>query len=49
MGSVVEAQGFSYSIACGTFPDQGWNPCPLQWQADSYTLLQGKPATVFKF
>lgn len=24
-------------MACGTFRDQGWKPCPLYWQADSYT------------
>ena len=23
------------SDACGIFPDQGSNPCPLHWQADS--------------
>ena len=25
----------SYSAACGIFPDQGSNPCPLHWQAVS--------------
>ena len=34
-GSVVVAHGPSYSLACGIFPDQGLNPCPLHWQADS--------------
>ena len=30
--------------ACGTFPNQGWNPCPLHWQADSKPLIQqGSP------
>ena len=24
--------------ACGIFPDQGSNPCPLHWQADSQPL-----------
>ena len=33
--SVVVAHGLSCSAACGIFPDQGLNPCPLQWQADS--------------
>ena len=33
--SVVVAHGFSCSAACGIFPDQGSNPCPLHWQADS--------------
>ena len=27
--------GPSCSAACGIFPDQGSNPCPLHWQADS--------------
>ena len=34
-GSVAVAQGLSCSTACGIFPDQGWNPCPSHWQADS--------------
>ena len=34
-GSVVVAYGLSCSAACGIFPDQGSNPCPLHWQADS--------------
>ena len=30
--------------ACGIFPDQGWNPCLLHWQADSLSLYyQGSP------
>ena len=33
--SVVVARGLSCSAACGIFPDQGSNPCPLHWQADS--------------
>ena len=32
---VVVARGLSCSVACGIFPDQGSNPCPLHWQADS--------------
>ena len=32
------------SAACGIFPDQGSNPCPLHWQADSQPLRhQGSP------
>ena len=43
-GSVIVAQGPSCSAACGIFPDQGSNPCPLHWQADSQTLHhQGSP------
>ena len=34
-GSVVVAHRLSCSMACGIFPDQGLNPCPLHWQADS--------------
>ena len=37
-GSVVMAHGSSSSAACGIFPDQGSNPCPLHWQADSQPL-----------
>ena len=32
------AHGLSCSVACGIFPDQGSNLCPLHWQADSYPL-----------
>ena len=43
-GSVVVAHGPSRSAACGIFPDQGSNPCPLHWQADSQPLChQGSP------
>ena len=34
-GSVVVAHRYSCAAACGIFPDQGPNPCPLHWQADS--------------
>ena len=44
-GSVVVAHGLSCSAACGIFPDQGLNPCPLHWQADSQPLRhQGSPS-----
>ena len=33
--SVVVAHRLSCSAACGIFPDQGSNPCPLHWQVDS--------------
>ena len=33
--SVVVAQGLSCRKACGIFPDQGSNLCPLHGQADS--------------
>ena len=43
--SVVVAHGPSCSAACGMFPDQGSNPCPLHWQADSQPLRrQGSPS-----
>ena len=45
-GSVVVAHGPSCSAACGIFPDQGSNPYPLHWQADSQPLRhQGSPTT----
>ena len=47
-GSVVVAHGLSCSVACGIFPDQGSNPFPLHWQADSQPLChQGSP--IFSF
>ena len=43
-GSVIVVHGPSCSGACGIFPDQGLNPCPLHWQADSQPLChQGSP------
>ena len=43
-GLVVVAHGLSCSAACGILPDQGSNPCPLHWQADSQPLChQGSP------
>ena len=43
-GSVVVAHGPSRSAARGIFPDQGSNPCPPHWQADSQPLRhQGSP------
>ena len=42
--SVVVAHRLSCSAACGIFPDQGCNLCPLRWQADSQPLHpQGSP------
>ena len=46
-GSVIVAHGLSCSAACGIFPDQGSNPCPLHWQADSQPLRhQGSPTAL---
>ena len=44
-GSVIVAHGPICSAACGIFPDQGSNPCPPHWQADSQPLRhQGSPS-----
>ena len=49
-GSVAVAHEPSCSVACGIFPDQGSNPCPLHWQADSQPLChQGSPLISFLF
>ena len=46
-GSAVVAHGPSHSTACGILPDQGPNPGPLHWQADSQPLRhQGSPHQV---
>ena len=46
-GSVIVAHGPSCSAACGIFPDQGSNRCPLHWQADSQPLRhQGSPTAM---
>ena len=38
----------SCSVACGILPDQGSNPRPLHWQADSQPLRhQGSPLFLF--
>ena len=48
-GSAVVAHGPNCSTACGIFPDQGWNPRPLHWQADSQPLRhQGSPLIILK-
>ena len=36
--SATVAHGPSCSATCGILPDQGSNPCPLHWQADSQPL-----------
>ena len=47
-GSAIVAHGPSCSAACGIFPDQGSNPCPLHWQSDSQPLRhQGSPGKCF--
>ena len=50
-GSAIVAHGLSWpscSAACGILPDQGSNPRPLHWQADSQPLRhQGSPCNRF--
>ena len=47
-GSVVVVHGLSRSTACGIFPDQGLNLCPLHWQADSQPLRhQGSHLSIY--
>ena len=47
-GSAIVAHGPNCSAACGILPDQGLNPCPLHWQADSQPLChQGSPVFFF--
>ena len=47
-GSAIVAHGPSRSAACGIFPAQGSNPCPLHWQADSQPLRhQGSPKCAY--
>ena len=49
-GSVAVAHGPSCCAACGIFLDQGSNPCPLHWQADSQPLRhQGSPKGIPPF
>ena len=49
--SVIVDHGPICSAACGIFPDQGSNLCPLNWQADSQPLRhQGSPKfTILKY
>ena len=35
---MVISQRHSCPSACGILPGQGWNPCSLHWQMDSYPL-----------
>ena len=49
LGSVAVAHGLSGPSARGIFLDQGWNPCPLNWQAASQPFdHQGSPEHLFK-
>ena len=47
MGSVVVVHRLSCPVACGIFPNQGSNSCPLHWQANAWPLEpQGSPAFI---
>ena len=51
VGSRAQAQqlwrsGLSCSEACGIYPDQGLNPCPLLWQMDSLPLIHQEDRVV---
>ena len=40
----VAGHRLSCSVACGIFPDQGLNSCPLNWHVHSYSVCyQGSP------
>ena len=47
--SVFVAHRLSCSVACGIFPYQGSNPCPLHCQADSYPLYYQRNPSFFHF
>ena len=48
MGSVIKGRRHSCCLACGIFPDQRLNPCPLHWQVNSYPLHhQRSPRKLF--
>ena len=48
--SAVAVLRHSCPPACGIFPDQESNPCPLPWQVDSYPLdCQGSSSHPFLF
>ena len=48
-GSPAVVQGLSCSWARGLFPDQGWNPCSLHWEADSIYYSGGRPLSLVNF
>ena len=47
--SLVERYRLSCSEACGIFPDQGLNPCLLNWLADSYPLHYQESPEIYFF
>ena len=49
-GSIAVVHGLSCTMACGIFPDQGSNQCPLHCKVDSSALdYQGRPAELLLF
>ena len=48
-GSAIVAHRPSCSAACGILPDQGSNPCPLHWQADSQPLCHKESPLPYVF
>ena len=49
LSSAVVGHRLSCPTACGIFPDQGSNLCPLPWQPDAYSLHhQGSPILFLK-
>ena len=46
-GSAIVAHRPSHSAACGIFPGQGSNPCPLHWQADSQPMRHQRSPKYF--
>ena len=48
-GQVLVAHKLNSLLACGIFPEQGSNPCPLHWQVNSTTGPPGKSQKFLKF
>ena len=42
------AHGLSCSAACGIFPDQGSNPCPLHWRILNHCATREVLFYIFK-
>ena len=47
--SAFVAHRLSCSVACGIFPYQGSNPCPLHCRVDSYPLYYQRSPSFFRF
>ena len=47
--SVVVAHRLSCSVACGIFPNQGWNLCSLHGQADYLPLSHQRSSKNFDY